>query len=362
MLRFCPLAITLCASCLVTSTTFADEAGELPTRIRSSVERAVPLLEAGSAGSADQRECFTCHSQAVPVFALTAAARSGFRVDPKNLERQIEHTVTHLQRGYEGYTAGKGQGGQVLTAGYALWTLDVARHPPDETTTAVAQYLQEYQKDQSHWSHHGDRPPTSGSDFTATFVSLRGLLKYSPSSQAEPTAVRRRTITDWVRSRKPLETEDHVFRLLLIELLKRDAAQVSAGENFAAGSAESPVADLDALAAMAAAELLQLQRADGGWGQKPDMDSDAYATSTALMALQEDGTRTVQDLALRRGIEFLLSTQQDDGSWHVRTRAKPIQTYFESGFPHGEDQFLSISATGWSVVALVHTLGESRGD
>ncbi len=41
------------------------------------------------------------------------------------------------------------------------------------------------------------------------------------------------------------------------------------------------------------------------------------------------------DPAFKRGVEFLLRTQLEDGSWLVRSRSVPIQAYFESGFPHG---------------------------
>jgi len=30
----------------------------------------------------------------------------------------------------------------------------------------------------------------------------------------------------------------------------------------------------------------------------------------------------------------------------------PIQPYFESGFPHGRDQFISAAATNWAATAL----------
>jgi hypothetical protein len=51
-------------------------------------------------------------------------------------------------------------------------------------------------------------------------------------------------------------------------------------------------------------------------------------------------------------VDFLLKTQREDGSWLVRSRSKPFQTYFESGFPHGKDQFISMAATGWATAAL----------
>ena len=54
-----------------------------------------------------------------------------------------------------------------------------------------------------------------------------------------------------------------------------------------------------------------------------------------------------------RGLAYLLADQREDGSWHVVSRSKPFQPYFESGFPHGKDQFVSMAASGWATAALV---------
>jgi hypothetical protein len=56
--------------------------------------------------------------------------------------------------------------------------------------------------------------------------------------------------------------------------------------------------------------------------------------------------------AIQRGIQYLLNSQLEDGSWYVRTRAAAIQPYFESDFPHGPDQFISAAATNWAAMAL----------
>jgi hypothetical protein len=81
------------------------------------------------------------------------------------------------------------------------------------------------------------------------------------------------------------------------------------------------------------------------------MDADAYATGEALVALQGSGLTAI-DPVVRRGIEFLLRSQLPDGSWYVASRSVPIQAYFESGFPHGADQWISAAATAWAVTAL----------
>ena len=58
-----------------------------------------------------------------------------------------------------------------------------------------------------------------------------------------------------------------------------------------------------------------------------------------------------------RGVRYLLATQRADGSWYVATRAVPVQAYFDTGFPHGRDQFISAAATNWAVQALIPVAG-----
>ena len=80
--------------------------------------------------------------------------------------------------------------------------------------------------------------------------------------------------------------------------------------------------------------------------------SDAYATGSVLVSLHLAGAVDTDHPAYRRGLDFLIRTQREDGSWYVKSRSRPFQTYFESGFPHGPDQFISAAASGWAVAAL----------
>lgn len=58
------------------------------------------------------------------------------------------------------------------------------------------------------------------------------------------------------------------------------------------------------------------------------------------------------DASFKRGIEYLLRTQLEDGPWYVKSRAMTFQPYFESGFPHGYDQWISAAGSNWAVMAL----------
>jgi N-acyl-D-amino-acid deacylase len=70
-----------------------------------------------------------------------------------------------------------------------------------------------------------------------------------------------------------------------------------------------------------------------------------------MMALQGSGL-PVSNLAYRRGVQYLLNTQLEDGSWHAHTRAAGFQPYFENGFPHGVDQWISAAGTSLATIAL----------
>jgi squalene cyclase len=311
--------------------------------LRAAVTKSLPLLMKGAVGHREQRkQCFACHNQGVPIFAMTAAKAKGFTIDEAELAKQLEFIAGFLRKNRENYLQGKGQGGQADTAGYALVTLAAGGWKPDETTAAVAEYLLQRHKDQDHWTNTSNRPPTEASEFTTTYLALKGLADFSTPEQKERSDNRTEQVREWLVNGTPNDNEDRVFRLLALK-------QVAASQ--------------EAIAA-AARELLGKQQGDGGWSQLDSVDaekgepeaatkSDAYATGTALVALHQAGGLATSDAAYQRGLQHLLKTQLPDGSWHVASRSKPFQAYYESGFPHGPDQFISCAATGWATWALV---------
>jgi N-acyl-D-amino-acid deacylase len=314
----------------------AEQAPEL-SAVRSAIARSIPLLEAGAKGSLAQRKnCFTCHNQGLPIMALTAAHKRGFAVDVEHLRVQVQFTADFLARNRDNYRKGQGQGGQVDTAGYALWTLHEAGWRPDDTTAAVAEYFLLRQSDQDYYEPTARRPPSEQSAFTSTYVALRGMTAFGTAEQRERISQRKERVGKWLLNTPATDTEDRVFRLRALRL----------------------IAAPDDVLRQAQDELLQTQRPDGGWAQLSEMESDAYATSTVLLALAQAGDLTVEAPPFLRGVRYLLETQGDDGSWHVATRSKPFQTYFESGFPHGKDQFISIAASAWATWALCLMLPE----
>jgi hypothetical protein len=302
--------------------------------VRAAVAKALPLIQKGSAGHMAQRTCFACHHQAIPVLALATARARGFPIREEELRTHARFIAGFLDKNRANYLKGRGQGGQVDTAGYALWTLELAGWEPDATTAAVAEYLLLSPKGGGHWRNTSNRPPSEASPFTATYLAVRALQAYGTAAQKGRIDARLRAVRGWLAKTRAKDTEDRVFRLWALRRVGCDAKEVQA----------------------AAAELLESQRADGGWAQLDRMPSDAYATGTALVALHEAAGLATSDPAYRRGVKYLLGAQLEDGSWHVRSRSKPFQLYFESGFPHGKDQFISLAASSWATTALALSL------
>jgi hypothetical protein len=315
----------------------ADEPAVSQSTLRASIEKSLPLLTAGAVGHRENRTCFACHQQGPPIFALMAAKDRGFNIDEEEIARQSAFIAKFLDGNRENYLQGKGQGGQADTAGYALWALHVAGFKPNDTTAAVAEYFLLRHKDKDHWLNSSTRPPSELSQFSTTYLGLYSLASYGTTAQAERIAARTAQVREWLLKTPAIDTEDRVFRLLALE------------------AAAAPASDI----AAAAKELLSQQRDDGGWAQLDSgepataLESDAYATGTALVALHQAGELATSDPAYQKALAFLLKTQLPDGSWHIISRSKPFQPYYESGFPHAKNQFISCAATGWATWAMV---------
>jgi len=287
------------------------------------------LLQRADANFVPKAACVSCHNNSFAAMAVGLARKKGFAVD-ENIARQDVSTVVKdiedtRDQALQGIVT---PGGFVTTTGYILMGLSAERHQSDAATDAMVRLLKVTQRPDGHWTSTY-RPPLESSEFTATAVSLRGMQLYA-RNQRQSTDNAVRAAASWLANAHPQTTEDRVFRLF--------------GLTWAAGSA--------AIRQTAIRDLVATQRSDGGWAQLPSMQSDAYATGEALVALGEAGVRP-DDAVYRRGVKFLLTTQLADGSWFVATRAHPTQIYFDSGFPHGVNQYISAAATNWATLALV---------
>jgi ankyrin repeat protein len=300
---------------------------------RAAVQLSVPLLQKADATFLRKSGCVSCHHNSLTAMTVALAQKHGFAVDENISRSHIDRLGPYLESWRESVLRGAGIPGAQDTVSYILLGMGAAGYQPDAATDAMAHYLKARQLPDGHWRVAAHRPPIESSAFEVTAVSLRALQLFHAAPQRSSYEKAIRLAASWLATNRAATTEDRAFQLLGL------------------GWAGVEKKTIDRLAQ----DLLKEQRPDGGWAPLPmaSMQSDAYATGQALVALREAGVLAVTSPAYARGVRLLLNTQLPDGSWHVRTRSIPVQAYFESDFPHGEDQWISAAATNWATMALI---------
>ena len=311
---------------------------ELPRTVltpRDAVARSLPLIQQGIA-ALDERQyrCLPCHHHPLALRATAVAQRQGFAVNALLPD-------AHRARLQRSFASRENRVKQALAseAGVMRWSLQTG----GDTSFGSAQFLSSFadaglrwpslesealllarmQLRDGRWRYAPDRVPIMSSEFTVTAAAIRSLQAFGSPGDAEELNARIGRATAWLETNTPVTTEDKVFRLFGLRWANSDAALVSGAVTL----------------------LRNEQKPDGGWSQLPGLNSDAYATGQVLVALHEGGGVRTDDLSYQRGVQYLLETQEPDGSWLVHKRAVAINGHVESGFPHGKFQFISYAAT-----------------
>jgi hypothetical protein len=225
--------------------------------------------------------------------------------------------------------------------GYELLGFAAEAVPPSAMTDGQVHHLVTIQALDGRWINNIQRPPMMSNDIAATALAIHAIKHYGWQGRKEEFRASVERARRWLWEVKPVTNEETIFQLLGLHW---------AGE---------PAEKLNSLAR----SLGQQQRKDGGWAQLPTLKSDAYATGEALYALSRFMKDPLTDPVWRRGLRFLLETQEDDGTWHVARRAFPFQPTMKSGFPHYRDSWISAAATSWAVLALTQAapVGSAAG-
>jgi ankyrin repeat protein len=290
--------------------------------IPGAVEKAMGLLEKQSGNFIRTAGCNSCHSQDLPSAAAGFAKSRGLRA-PAEIPQLPQSMMPAPERLIDL---------AIVSAPSTSWELvdfGMNNVPPDAYTDAAVRLVRMMQRSDGSWStNQSRRPPMSSGEFQDSAVCIFAVKHYGRAADAAANeAVIARAVA-WLETATPQTMQDRAFQVIALAW---------------AGRAES--------AQKAARALVDLQRADGGWSQFAGVETDAYATGQAVYALS--AARVPQDNpTYRKGIAYLLKTQAQDGSWHVKTRSIWLQPYFESGFPYGRDQFISTAGTAWASMAL----------
>jgi ankyrin repeat protein len=304
--------------------------------VREAVGRSVALLQSTSAEYFKQSGCVGCHHQPMIGLAVERAMKNGVAVDDpaRKAQTQVVRTENLSTRDL----TLQGAFISVDALAHTMLYFNEAAYPADDITDALVSAIATQQAPDGSW--YGlpvVRPPLEYSTWIRTALSAMALARYPIPARRTEFEERVAQARRWLVESRPELPYERSFQVLGLVWSGASPGDVS----------------------RAAAEVRRTQREDGGWAQLNQLPSDAYATSVALYALEQAGM-PAQDSAARRAVDYLMRTQQPDGSWHVSSRTPKLQPYFQSGFPYDHDQWISAAATGWAVAALSETLAPSR--
>jgi hypothetical protein len=304
-MRFSHLLITIVASVSMASSPSGSPSS---LEVRQSVERGLSFLERDGLAWMKKQQCASCHHIPLMIWGLGEGRKHGYPVNVEainhatswvladgNLAKVFPDLPLDKERSEPDYLGPLNMALAIVGSGIGdSWAEKVQRTLLDRVVT-------QQMADGSWNANKGGRPPVHGSIDVQTSWFYLALATSTPKNgEGDPSKIQRDKASQWL-TRMGVDTTSHqslTMRLMVLSKL---------------GGASDQKKQL-------VAALLREQDAAGGWSQRPNMKSDAFATGQALYVLMGSRDPGVAE-AVRRATRFLVDTQQLDGSWQMTSRS-----------------------------------------
>ncbi len=274
----------------------------------------------------------------MPLWALSEAGRQGYAIDRKFVADTTEATLGSVQKMMaskiianpadppDPRPMGRGVSMGAVFMAVAAHSLPSLEAGQEKSVRLIVDEAVRKQLADGSWEFFLSRPPINQSQATDTAWIIIALQGEAGPGESESHRAALQKATGWL-SGTELSGDQQVKVLKLLVSLRGGKPRETL----------QPAID----------DLLAHQRSDGGWSQKPDMKSDAFATGQALYVLALAGYSADQP-AIKRAIDFLVATQNSDGSWPMTSRATP------DGRPGGAKLLTPITcaASAWATMGL----------
>jgi hypothetical protein len=310
-------------------------------QIQTTVDRAIPYLQTESAAWLSLRQCAACHHAGMPFWALSEAERQGYAIDNKYLTDKIESLLGSKDKllsskifpnpadAPDPRPQGRGLNMGLPFLAVAARSLSSLEEGQKQSLKLIAEEIVKKQQEDGSWEFFATlrRPPINESQTTdAAWIIMALEEETGPDAPESQRAALQKAIA-WLDSAQ--FSGIHQDKAMKVLMAARSGKP-----------RETMQSTID--------ELLALQRADGGWSQTvPEPKSDAFATGQTLYVLSLAGY-TAERPEIKRGIDFLVSTQMPDGSWPMISRSTP------DGSP-GSSKLLTpitCAASSWATLGL----------
>ena len=267
-----------------------------------------------------------------------AARQKGIPIDDQLLETTLKQVLAVFKPVARQAMQGEQPSDGALHVGYVMTALAAQGYPADDMTASLTHLVMSLQRPNGSWLTEGvSRPPIEYSDISSTAMAVRALALYPPPGRVKLLRGALRKAQTWLVSVTANSAEERNMRLMGLVWTKAPSQSIR----------------------LAMDDVMRRRKPDGGWSQLDSLTTDAYATGMSLYALHEAGISVTSEVYIA-GIGYLLRNQNADGSWLVKSRAYPVQRYFETGFPFDEHQWISSAGSSWASLAIAHTLPNSN--
>ena len=309
-------------------------AGEEPIqtiRARTAVSKALPYLARdgrawmdGKVGMQNGKKCVSCHYTAFGVWSHNAASLAGIKID-RDKNTKLNADAMQFIR--------DPKVGRLVT--YSHMTMANPQAANDVTKELLVEFSKQIvatQEKDGYWQAKGQFPTQDRdvmeSNAVATMWALAATKRFE---QNEAVKASRTRAIKWLRDSKPGTTAEWLAWRLIIAQIEKEPQTAKLSE-----------------------KLISLQKKDGGWSWLKANTSDAYTTGQVLYALRQPGMKP-DNKAFSRGTQFLLETQQADGTWKVPSEL------ISAGPDDNKDQIYSYWGTAWAVIAISDALPRQNG-
>jgi hypothetical protein len=286
-------------------------------------ERAISYLAREVPRWSAENNCYSCHNNGDAARALYVAKRQSHAIPDKALadtSRWLAKPAGWDHNG--GDTPNKDKTlARIQFAAALVEAIDAGQVKGKKALVQAAELVAQEQRKDGSWQIGAEgtigAPATQG-DFLATHFARRTLQRADPKRYKDSIA----RVDRWLR-KAPVKNVLNAAAVLL--------ALNGADDDAAAGRRRECLA------------LIKKGEAkEGGWGPYVTSSPEPFDTAVVMLALIGLPDKREHKEMVRRGLAFLVSTQQPDGSWPETTR------------PAGESSYAErISTTGWATLALL---------
>jgi hypothetical protein len=288
-------------------------------------ERAIGYLAREGPNWSVKNKCYSCHNNGDAARALYLAKRLNLPIPARALDdtsRWLARPADWAHNGGEGPSDDKVLS-RIQFAAALADGLEARQIVDSDALIKAAPLVAEQQEKDGHWqigAGDGVGSPTTLGNCLATVFARRTLHAADPKRHRDAIAAADR----WIRRFAAKNVLDAAALLWCL--------------------ADADDADAAAQRKKCLVLIRKGESKDGGWGPYVNSAPEVFDTAVVVLALTNQKDHKDHADQIRRGRAYLLTGQQEDGSWRETTRPAGGESYAQR-----------VSTTAWATQALLAT-------